>query len=122
MNRVIVEGDRGGKLMVDEQANVIAFFSRRFALGSSCEVMLGPVLDELLALKPGEHLQRKVEGIDDICVCEAHDPAQAEYPKSALYIVSSYWHIIDMIVISQDKLRQAAQWASVAARCKAASD
>jgi hypothetical protein len=101
VNRVIVEGYQGGKLMVDEQANVIAYFSRRFALGSSCEVMLGPVLDELLALRPTEHLQRNIEGIDDISM------------DDNLQVASTYWHTADKIVVSQEKLRQAARWASV---------
>lgn len=101
MNRVIVEGDRGGKLIVDDQANVIAFFSRRFALGSSCEVMLGPVLDDLLALRPNEHLDRRIEGIDDISM------------DDKLRVASTYWHTADTIVVSQEKLRQAARWASV---------
>ena len=121
MNRVVVEGWQGGKIMVNERAHVIAYFSGRYQTGGSCQVMLGPVLDEILALKPGEHLQRKIEGIDDICVCEAHDPMQAEYPKSALYIVSSSFHTIDMIVVSQDKLYQAAYWASFAVRRQNAS-
>jgi hypothetical protein len=115
MNRVVVEGYQGGKLMVNERGHLIAFFSRRYEMGGSCEVLLGPVLDQVLELGPGEHLQQKIEGIEDICVCEPAGPLQHDYPEVAVYILSSYWHTIDMIVVSQERLRQAARWASVVA-------
>jgi hypothetical protein len=90
-------------------------------MGGSCEVVLGPVVNELLALKPGEHLPHKIDGIEDICICESSEPLQQDHPEAALYILSVYWHTIDMIVVSQEKLRQAARWASVAARREAAA-
>ena len=121
MNRVVVDGFQGGKLMVSESGDVSAFFSRRYEMGGSCEVLLGPVVNELLALKSGEHLQQKIEGIEDICVCAPSEPMQRDYPEAALYILSAYWHTIDMIVVSQEKLRQAARWASVAAQREAAA-
>jgi hypothetical protein len=122
MNQVVVQGYQGGKLIVNDCAHVIAFFSQRYETGGPCQVTLGPVLDELLAMKSGEHLQQKIEGIDDICVCEASERLQPNFPEPTLYILSSCWHTIDMIVVSQDKLRQAAEWACIAVRRKAASD
>ncbi len=116
MNRVVVEGYQGGKVLVNECAHLFAFFSQRYETGAPCQVMLGPVLDVLLTLKPGEHLQEAIEGIDDISVREVPAAVQGDPPEVALVIRSSYWHSIDMIVVSQERLRQAARWASFSAQ------
>lgn len=113
MNRVVVDGYQGGKLMVNERGYVTAFFSRRYEIGGSCQVLLGPVVDDLLALNPGEHLQQKIDGIDDIFVQLLSDNEQPDSARAVLCILSSYWHATDRIEVSQARLREAAHWARI---------
>lgn len=113
MNRVVVDGYQGGKLMVNERGYVTAFFSRRYEVGGSCQVLLGPVVDDLLALNPGEHLQQNIDGIDDIFVQLLSDNEQPDSARAVLCILSSYWHATDRIEVSQARLREAARWARI---------
>ena len=110
----VIEGYLGGKLMVDELGQVTAFFCERFVTGCPCDVALGPVLDALLALKPGQHLDRAIEGIVEIYAHDAPEALNLPYPETVLYIVSAYRHSISAIIVSQEKLRQATEKAIVA--------
>jgi hypothetical protein len=111
MNQVVVEGFLGGKLLVDEYRCATAFFCERFVTGCPCDVWLGAVVDELLALKPGEHFGRTIEGIDDIYAWDAPEALKLDHPEVVLYILSAYRHSINMLVVSQEKLREATNWA-----------
>ena len=110
----VIDGYLGGKLMVDEHDQVTAFFCERFVTGCPCDVALGPVLDALLALKPGQYLDRTIEGIVEIYAREAPEALNLPYPETVLYIVSAYRHSISAIIVSQEKLRQATEKAIVA--------
>lgn len=114
MSQVVIEGYVGGKLLLSDQQQVTAFFFERFMTGLSCCVSLGPVVNELLALRPGEHLDLRIAEVDDIYACEAHPTLDRETPEVVLMMLSSFRHYTNKLVISQEKLRQAVLWAGIA--------
>lgn len=113
MSQVVVDGYLGGKLFVDGQGQVTAFFCERFVTGCPCDVALGPILGDLLSLEADEHLDRRIEGIEDIYAREAPPSLHLEQPEVVLYVLSSYRHSTNMLIVSQEKLRTAARWALV---------
>lgn len=105
-----IEGYLGGKLRVDPEGHATAFFCERFVTGCPCDVPLGPVVDALLALKPDEWLARPIAGMDGIYARIAPDTLKGAAPgEVVLYFLSSYRHSTNMVIVSQEKLRQAVQ-------------
>lgn len=102
--QTIIEGALGGSLMIDAQGQVTVFFCERYVMGCPCQVKLGAVLDDLLALQPGEHLRRILPGIDDIHAGLSHRDAGTVM----LYFVSTYHHATNVAILSQEALCQAA--------------
>ncbi len=98
----VVGGKLGGNLVVDAQNRVTVFFCERYIMGCPCEVHLGPVLDDLLRLQPGEHLRQPIAGIDDI-------HATLVQNEVLLYFISTYHHPTNVAVVSQLQLCLAVQ-------------
>ncbi len=118
MSKVVIEGYSGGKLLLDDRQQVTAFFDGRFMTGGSCDVFLGPVVDQLLALKPDKHLAQRIAGIDAIYATQGAQHPGKRKRDVILNVVSSYRHCTDHLKVSQDKLRQAVRWARIAHEAK----
>ena len=103
----IVEGYLGGQLVIDAMDNITAFFCERFVTGCPCDVPLGAIADELLVLKPGEHLEHDIPDIEMIYARHAPKTLGLDYPEPVLYFLNAYRHGTTMLIVSQEKLRQA---------------
>lgn len=112
MVQVVVDGYFGGKLLVDEAHNVTAFFNERFADGSPCEVFMGRLIDDLLALKPEEHLSKAVKGVDDIYAGYLPLVGDARSADVILYVKACSSYESNLIAISQARLARATRWAT----------
>lgn len=110
----VVQGYLGGDLIIDKRDNLVVFFSERFVTGCPAYVHLGSIADELLALKPGEHLDVSIPGIDEIYARHAPESLELPYPEVVLYFLGTFRHSINMVIVSQEKLRQAITRAIVA--------
>ncbi|MBZ0299348.1 MAG: hypothetical protein K8J31_06400 [Anaerolineae bacterium] len=106
--QTFVEGTLGGSLMIDAQGQVTVFFCERYVMGCPCQVRLGAALDDLLALRPGEHLHRIIAGIDDIHAGLSSAASQQDSWAVMLYFVSTYHHATNVAIISQEALCEAA--------------
>jgi hypothetical protein len=87
--------------------NITAFFCERFVTGCPCDVPLGAIADDLLALKPDEKLERDIDDIEVIFACQAPKTLGLDYPETVLYFLNAYRHGTTMLIVSQEKLRQA---------------
>ncbi len=110
----VVQGYLGGDLIVDLHDNLIVFFAERFVTGCPAYVQLGPIVDELVALRADEHLEMMIPGMDEIYARSAPDSLGLPYPETVLYFLSTFRHSINMVIVSQEKLRQAVTRAIVA--------
>lgn len=103
----MVEGYLGGRLVIDEDDHITAFFCERFVTGCPCDVPMGAIGDDLLALAAGDRLERAIPDMDVIYACRAPATLELAYPETVLYFLSSYRHGTNMIIVSQEKLSQA---------------
>lgn len=103
----IVDGYLGGRLVIDEQNYLTAFFCERFVTGCPCDIPLGAIGEELLALQPGEQLERHIPSIEMIYARESPETLGLDYPETVLYFINAYRHGSTMMIASQEKLRQA---------------
>lgn len=103
----VINGYLGGDLLIDSSGSLTVFFAERFVTGCPAYVQLGPVAADLLALQPGEHLAKHIPGMDDIYAREAPEALGLEQPEIVLAFLSTFRHSICMVMVSQEKLRQA---------------
>ena len=104
----VIEGQHGGNLIVEDDGVVKVFFWERFATGRPCTITLGRVTDALRALQPAERLDLPIEGID---IIYAHRSGKGVM----LHILSTYRHPANMIIVSQEELREALRAPATAA-------
>ena len=73
---------------------------------------MGRLVDDLLALKPNEHLQQTVKGVDAIYADEVPVSDDGRPGDIILYVRASSSYECNLIAISQARLARATQWAT----------
>ena len=102
-----VEGYLGGKLFIADDGSMTAFFVERFMTGCPCEVPLGKIVDDLLVLEPGDNLDIPIDGIDLIYACHAPKQLALDHDEVVLYFLSTCNKPTNLLIVSQEGLRQA---------------
>jgi len=96
----------GGRLNIADDGTVSVYFAERAVTGCPAEVSIGQVLPQLLALQPGEDLPLASDCLDAIFAKDMPAKTTVGPGEVALYFLSTYRHPTNMVIISQERLRQ----------------